>query len=114
MTHQQHPSGAPSYFQPPPPAKKKVRVFTWIILAINLLFVVWLVVGIAGVSSGTCDGLTQQNCDAAKAIGGGIGALLIIFLWVAADVILGIIWLVTRKKEPTVVYVQQPPPPAQT
>jgi hypothetical protein len=56
----------------------------------------------------TCDpGLSQQSCDAAKAIGGGIGALLIVFLWVAADVILGIIWLVTRKREPQVVYVQQ-------
>ena len=64
----------------------------------------------SGVASSECTGnLDQQSCDAAKAIGGGIGALLIIFLWVAVDVILGVIWLVTRKKEPTVVYVRQPP-----
>ena|SRR5664279_3861147 len=117
MTGQQQPSGAfdprqsQVYVQqqPAPVKKKKVRVFTWIILAINLLFLIWLIAGITSVSTAKCDGLTQQNCDAAKAIGGGIGSLLVIFLWVAADVILGIIWLVTRKKEPTVIYVQQPP-----
>jgi hypothetical protein len=91
-------------------AKKKVRVFTWIILAVNVLFLIWLIAGIVGVSNSTCTGnMTQATCDSAKAIGGGIGAMLIIFLWVAADVILGIIWLVTRKKEPTIVYMQAPP-----
>ena len=99
---------------PPPPPKKKVRVFTWVILGINVLFLIWLIAGINSVSSSSCDDLDQQTCDAAKTVGGGIGALLIIFLWVAVDVILGIIWLVTRKKEPTVVYVQQAPPPPPT
>ena len=93
-----------------PPRKRKVRVFTWIILAINVLFAIWLISGIVGVSNSECTGnLSQESCDAAKSIGGGIGALLIVFLWMAADVILGIIWLVTRKREPAqVVYVQQP------
>ncbi|WP_276606859.1 hypothetical protein [Nakamurella flava] len=35
---------------------------------------------------------------------------MILFLWVAVDVILGVIWLVTRKKEPAVIYLQAPPP----
>ena len=110
MSHQSPPGGLnyPSGYvqQQAPPAKKKVRVFTWIIVAINLLFLVWMIFGIAGVANSSCQaGMTQQNCDAAKAIGGGVGAILIIFLWVAADIILGIIWLVTRKKAPTIVYV---------
>ncbi|WP_205850018.1 hypothetical protein [Nakamurella flava] len=45
---------------PPPPRKKKVRVFTWIIVAINVLFAVWLIGGIATAASksGTsCNGL---------------------------------------------------------
>ena len=114
MTYPQQPSGQyqgpqPTYVQQPQPVKKKVRVFTWIILAINALFLIWLVSGIVSVSNSTCDNLSQQSCDSAKAVGGGIGAILIIFLWVAVDVILGIIWLVTRKKESTIVYLQQPP-----
>ncbi len=101
----------PSTLNHPQPVKKrKVRIFTWIILAINALFAAWLILGVISVSNNTCDpSLSQQSCDAAKAVGGGIGALLIVFLWVAADVILGIIWLVTRKREPQVVYVQQAP-----
>ena len=93
---------------PQPVRKRKVRVFTWIILAINAIFAAWLIGGIASVSTGDCaPNLSQNACDAAKSVGGGIGALLIVFLWVAADVILGIIWLVTRKREPQVVYIQQ-------
>jgi hypothetical protein len=89
--------------------KRKIRVFTWFILLVNLIFAAWLIFGIAGVAGGKCSPeLSQSACDGAKALGGGIGALLIIFLWVAADVILGIIWLVTRKREPQVVYVNVP------
>jgi len=95
---------------PQPVKKRKVRVFTWIILAINAIFASWLIGGIASVSTGDCPpNMSENACDAAKTVGGGIGALLIVFLWVAADVILGIIWLVTRKREPQVVYVQQAP-----
>ncbi len=107
------PQQPPVYGQQPGPMvekKRKIRFFTWFILALNALFLVWLIFGISGVANGTCDAaMSQEACNAAKAIGGGIGALLIIFIWVAADVILGIIWLVTRKKQPTIVYVQQPP-----
>lgn len=118
VTNQQPPYGGfdpqqPMYVQQPMPVrKKKIRVFSWIILAINALFLIWLITGIATVSNSSCSaGTTVEGCESAKALGGGIGAILIILLWVAADVILGIIWLVTRKKEPTIVYVQQPPPP---
>src|SRR4051812_14772967 len=35
---------------PQPVKKRKVRVFTWIILAINAIFAAWLIGGIASVS----------------------------------------------------------------
>lgn len=96
--------------QPPTPKKRKTRVFTWIILAVNVIFLIWIIAGVSSVSGGKCDAtMSVDACNSAKAIGGGIGALLVIFLWVAADVILGILWLVTRKKESTVIYVQQAP-----
>ena len=41
----------PSTLNHPQPVKKrKVRVFTWIILAINAIFAAWLIGGIASVS----------------------------------------------------------------
>jgi hypothetical protein len=43
----------------------------WVVLAVNALFLVWVVAG---------------------------GAPLAGFLWVAADVVLGVLWLVTRHR----------------
>ena len=82
----------------------RFRVFTWIILAINLIFLIWIITGSASSGSTTaksCAGETGQalqTCQDAGHIGTAIGVGLIIALWVAADVILGILWLVTRRK----------------
>lgn len=76
----------------------RFRVFTWIILAINVLFLIWIISGVAGRPDASCTALDQETCQAASDVGTGIGALVIVFLWVAADVILGILWLITRPK----------------
>jgi hypothetical protein len=73
---------------------RKFRIFTWVILAVNVLFLVWIITGISGNAS---DPACTANATACQ-VGTGIGALLIVFLWVAADVILGILWLVTKPK----------------
>jgi len=68
-------------------SKKKKRVFWWLFLAIQILFVIWLVTGLVKT------GQTQAVGSAAvagKDIGRTIGAGLIIGLWVAVDVILGV------------------------
>ena len=70
---------------------------TWVVLIFNVLMLIWLIAGIASVShSGNCHGLSAQSCNAATAVGTGIGAFFIVILWALGDVILGIIWLVTR------------------
>ena len=82
------------------PAKKGLRKFSWFILAVNVLFLVWIIGGVSSASSSSnCTGLDAQTCRDATAIGTGIGAILIIALWAFADVILGIIWLVTRPRQ---------------
>lgn len=73
------------------------RVFTYIILGINVLFVLWLVTGINSVAHGTCSGLDAQMCSGAKAVGGTIGAGIIVVLWFLVDVILGVLFLVTNR-----------------
>lgn len=77
----------------------RLRPFTWIILAINVLFLVWIIRGTASAGSQPCPpGLSPEACTAASQVGTGIGAALIIALWVAVDIILGILWLITRPK----------------
>jgi len=103
MTYPQEPTGQYQgpHARQPGPVKKRVRVLTWVILAINALFLIWLVSETVYIRNTTCDH-ADLSCDPAKAVGGGVGTIMIITLWVAADVILGIIWLVTRKKKPTI------------
>jgi hypothetical protein len=95
-----------------PQPKRKVRVFTWVILAINALFLIWVIAGVASGSGHAtdCGSLDQNTCDSASHVGTAIGVGIIVFLWAAADLILGVIWLVTRKRTPAVVYVQAPYP----
>lgn len=77
----------------------KLRPFTWVILAVNAIFVAWIIGGAVSASHQTCSpGLSAQACQSASAIGTGIGVALIIGLWVAADFILGVLWLITRPR----------------
>lgn len=79
---------------------RRWRPLTWVILAVNLLFVVWIVAGLLGVAD-ECTGFSGTEldlCEAGTAIGAGIGVGIIVFLWVAADIILGVVWLVTRSR----------------
>lgn len=77
---------------------RKVRPLTVVVLLFNVLMAVWLVSGLAGVTD-NCEGevgSALEACEAGTAIGAGLGMAFILFVWVAGDVILGVIWLVTR------------------
>jgi hypothetical protein len=101
------PGGRPNWGAGPPesgPAKAhrlrfpRWRIFTWVILAFNLIMLIWV---ISGASTGkNCSGLTGEaltNCQAGN-VGTGIGVGLLILLWALGDVILGVLWLVTRTR----------------
>lgn len=76
------------------------RVFTYVILTINALFLIWVIVGAASGSghATNCGSLDQQTCDSAAHAGTAIGVALIIVFWAVVDVILGILWLVTKPR----------------
>jgi hypothetical protein len=73
----------------------------WIFLAVQILFLIWVITGIAS-GSGTpeeCRGLTGDNlelCKDASDVGTTIGVGLIVAFWVAADFILGLTYLIYR------------------
>ena len=81
-------------------SRKKRCIFPWIFLAIQIFFIIWLVTGISGANDNCVGEVGQalETCQAGTAVGAGIGAFLIIGLWVAVDVILGIGYLIFRRR----------------
>ena len=80
---------------------KKLRPLSWVIIVVNILFAWWLIGGVGSAVSESCEGLTGDDltsCQAGTAIGAGIGVIFILFLWVMVDIILLVIFLVTKKK----------------
>jgi hypothetical protein len=72
---------------------------TWTILIFNALMLAWIIGGLANAASHRptdCGLLGQRLCNDAFNTGTGIAVALLISLWVVGDIILGIIWLVTR------------------
>lgn len=51
------------------------RPFTWVIVLINVLFLIWIGAGVAGVSDNCSDktGDLRQACEAGTALGATIG-----------------------------------------
>jgi len=72
--------------------KKKKRIFLWFFLAIQAIFIIWIITGINASSNdtSTCGSLSAKACQDAHDAGAGIGVFLIIVLWVLVDIILGI------------------------
>jgi hypothetical protein len=79
----------------------KLRPLSWVIIAINLLFLYATFSGLSETSK-SCTGLTGDDlsiCQAGTAIGAGLGLGIILFFWVMIDLILLIIWFVSNKNQ---------------
>jgi uncharacterized membrane protein len=78
--------------------RKKRRVFLWFFLAVQVLFIIWIIGG-ASTGAGTpedCTGLSEETCNAASDIGTSIGVALIIGVWIVVDFLLAVIYGVYR------------------
>jgi len=73
----------------------KIVKYTFIIF--NIIMLIWLIGGMMSASDSISE-LSSEAEQAGAVIGTGIGAMLIIFIWVAGDIILGIMTLLTRPK----------------
>lgn len=90
------PSGWPA--APQAPVRKRRHIFRWVFLAIQVLFLVWIISGVTATGPDCGPNLSPEACQAAQGIGTGIGVALIIGLWIAVDLILGITYLIFRKR----------------
>jgi hypothetical protein len=118
---QQYP---PQGYAPPPqqaaPPRKKRRIFLWVFLAIQVLFIIWIIAGAASkvpgptaaqqaaaqCANGGWQGLftSQADCtqhyavalnDAGNA-GKGIGVAIVVLFWVVVDFFLGVGYVVYK------------------
>ncbi|MBC9728819.1 hypothetical protein [Streptomyces sp. TRM68367] len=101
----QPPQWGPRPEGPSPPAsgakmKRPRRIFLWIFLLVQLLFVIWIITGVNAASDDpSCEGLTGEDlriCEEAGDVGTALGVGLIIALWAAVDIILGITYGIYR------------------
>ena len=76
------------------------RKMTWVVLGFNVLMVIWIVAGAASATHNPQCAHTAvlgaKACQNAANAGAGIGVGLLIGLWAFGDVILGVLWMVTR------------------
>jgi len=73
------------------------KIIKWTFIGFNILMAIWFVGGMASASN-TISETANEAEQAGAVIGTGLGAMMIIFLWVAGAVILGIMTLLTRPK----------------
>ena len=66
-------------------------------IAFNILMLIWFVVGMGAASQHVTNAASEAE-QAGAAIGTGIGAMLIVGVWVMGDIILGLFTLLTRPK----------------
>lgn len=73
------------------------KIIKFLFIGFNILMLIWLIGGV-GSASQTLENAHSDAEQAGAAIGTGIGAMMIVFIWVAGAVVLGIMTLLTRPK----------------
>lgn len=80
------------------PKPKSHRVFMWVVLAINALFAVWLLWYWASIGD-TCASETtyREACRTGTSVGVMVGTFMLLAFWALVDIVLGVIYMVTRR-----------------
>lgn len=73
------------------------KIIKYSFIVFNLLMLWWMVAGVGGAAE-TIDAAGSEAEQAGAAIGTGLGAMMVMFIWVVGDVILGLFVLFTRPK----------------
>jgi hypothetical protein len=86
-------------FHPKAPPVSSWRPITWFILAVQILFIAWLIVNVISVLDACPNVQGSDVCRTGQAIGTKIGMGIFVFLCV--DVLLGGLWVVTNTSTQT-------------
>lgn len=70
------------------------KLFKWSFILFNILMLWWMIAGLGGATD-NMEAMTGAEKTGA-AIGTGIGAMMLLFIWVVGDIILGLFVLFTR------------------
>jgi hypothetical protein len=107
-------------YGPAAPPRKKHRVFMWVFLAVQVLFLIWVITGVAShpagpsasaqaaqqCANGGWQGLFKSQADCnqhyavglndASNLGKGLGVALIVVFWCVVDFLMGVTYLIVR------------------
>ena len=72
------------------------KLFKWGFVAFNVIMAIWIFGGVDSATDGM-DAMSEVE-RAGTAIGAGIGVILLLGIWVAGDIVLGLFVLFTRPK----------------
>lgn len=72
------------------------KLFKWTFIGFNILMLIWLITGMNAATEGM-EAMSEAEQTGA-AIGTGIGAAMILGVWVFGDIILGLFVLFTKAK----------------
>lgn len=73
------------------------KIIKYTFIGFNILMAIWFIGGMTSASQSISE-TTNDAEQAGAVIGTGLGAMMIIFLWVTGTIILGIMTLLTRPK----------------
>ena len=83
------------------PPKKKRPVFVWFFLAVQALYIYFVIRGIVeGSKPVDCGPLTAESCNNARALGTGIGIGATLLCWGVVDILMIAGWYVWRHRKP--------------
>jgi hypothetical protein len=77
------------------PVKRKRRVFLWVFLAVQVLFIIWIVSGTT-VGNTPCRGLTAHGCADVGDTAHGIAIAVQVIVWVVVDFLLAVTYGIYR------------------
>ena len=85
----------------PQPAKKKRRIFLWVFLAIQVLFIAWIIAGLILTRDATdCSGLDQATCEATANPDARAGLFFLFVYWMMGDILLAVGYGIYRSFKP--------------
>jgi beta-lactamase regulating signal transducer with metallopeptidase domain len=74
------------------------KIIKWVFIGFNIVMLIWMIAGMAGAAE-TASTASSEAEQAGAAIGTGIGFMMLLMIWAAGDVVLGLFVMLTRRKK---------------